>query len=160
MTIREAKPEDAEGISALVTSLASFILADPKDLEAAAPFFATVTPEALRGYLGCGRFRYHVAESNGELAGFVGVRDDQHLYHLFVAERFHRRGLAARLWEVAKAAARAAGNPGRFTVNSSRYAIPVYERFGFQATGPEVPKDGVTFVPMALDEHGASPRRS
>jgi GNAT superfamily N-acetyltransferase len=160
VTIREAKPEDAGAISALVTSLAPFFLADPGDLQAAAPFFATISPEAFRGNFASGRFRYHVAESDGELAGFVGVRDDQHLYHLFVAERFHRRGLAARLWEVAKAAARAAGNSGRFTVNSSRYAIPVYERFGFQATGPEVHKDGVTFVPMALDEHGASSRQN
>jgi len=156
--LREAKPGDAEAVSALVTSLAPLFLADPGDLEAAAPFLATVSPEAFRGYLASDRFRYHVAESNGELAGVVGVRDHQHLFHLFVAERFHRRGLAARLWAVARVAARAAGNPGRFTVNSSRYAIPVYERFGFRATGPEVHKDGVTFVPMALDEHGASSR--
>jgi GNAT superfamily N-acetyltransferase len=157
-TLREAKPGDAEAVSALVTALAPFFLADPGDLEAAAPFLATFSPEAFRGNFASDRFRYHVAESNGELAGVVGVRDEQHLFHLFVAERFHRQGLAARLWTEARAAARTAGNPGRFTVNSSRYAIPVYERFGFRATGPEVHKDGVIFVPMALDEHGVSSR--
>ena len=158
MTIREAMPEDANAISALVTSLASFFLADPDDAEAAAPFFATITPEAIRGYIAGGRFCYHVAESGSELAGTVGVRDASHLYHLFVADRFHGRGLAARLWSEAKCAARASGNPGRFTVNSSLYAVTVYKRFGFVETGPEVQKDGLAFVAMTLDEREHSRR--
>lgn len=45
-----------------------------------------------RRYLTEGRCRYHVAESAGKLVGVVGVRDDTHLFHLFVAEGFHRRG--------------------------------------------------------------------
>lgn len=149
--IREATAEDAEAISELVTSLAPYFLADPADPGAAAPFFESVSPEAQRRYLTEGRCRYHVAESGGALVGVVGVRDDAHLFHLFVAEGFQRRGLAARLWNRARGAALAAGNPGRFTVNASLYAVPVYERFGFQATGPEVRKDGVAYVPMELD---------
>jgi GNAT superfamily N-acetyltransferase len=87
--------------------------------------------------------------------GVAGIRDTTHVYHLFVAEAFHRQGLATSLWEIAKAAALAAGNPGRFTVYSSLHAVPVYERFGFRATGPEVHKHGVAFVPMELDESGS-----
>lgn len=152
VTLREATAHDAEAIGALVASLAPYFLADPDDPEAAAPFFASVAPDAQRRYLTEGRCRYHVAESGGELVGVVGVRDDSHLFHLFVAEGFHHRGLAARLWEVARSAARVAGNPGRFTVNASLYAVAVYERFGFRATGPEMRKDGVAYVPMELDE--------
>jgi len=155
VTIRDAEPEDAEAISALILSLTSFFLADPADPEAAAPFFATISPEALRANLTDGRYRYQLAESGGELAGVVGVRNDAHLYHLFVAAPFHRQGLAARLWAAARQAARAAGNPGRFTVNSSRYAVPVYRRLGFRVTGPEVLKDGIAFIPMELDEREA-----
>lgn len=152
VTIRSAEPEDAEAISALILSLASFFLADPEDPEAPAPFFATISPDALHANLTDGRYRYQVAESGGELAGVVGVRGDMHLYHLFVAARFHRRGVAARLWDAAREAARAAGNPGRFMVNSSRHAVPVYQRFGFRVSGREVLKDGVVFIPMELDE--------
>ena len=146
--IREAEPEDADAISALVASLGSFFLADPDDVEAAAPYFDTTTPDAIRSYIAGGRFIYHVAESGSELVGTVGVRDASHLYQ--------RCGLAARLWEQSKQTARAAGNPGRFTVNSSLYAVSVYERFGFVATGPEVRKDGLAFLPMVLDERAPS----
>lgn len=41
-------------------------------------------------------------------------------------------------------------NPGYFTVNSTPYAQPVYERFGFVATGPRVETKGIAFVPMHL----------
>ena len=153
ITIRTATPGDAESISALITALApDFFLADPDDVEAAAPFFEKVTPAAIRDHLVSDRYRYHVAELSGELVGVIGMRDHAHLFHLAVAERVHRQGVAARLWNEARRVAEAAGNPGRFTVNSSRYAVPVYERFGFAVTGPEQHKDGLVFVPMTLDE--------
>jgi ribosomal protein S18 acetylase RimI-like enzyme len=85
---------------------------------------------AIGGYIESG-YRYHIAEEDGELAGVVAVRDNSHLYHLFVSERFQGQGLARRLWEVAKTASLSAGNPGLFTVNSSRYAVGMYENFGF-----------------------------
>jgi hypothetical protein len=44
----------------------------------------------------------------------------------------------------------AAGNHRGFTVNSTPYAMPVYERFGFKATGPRVETRGIAFVPMEL----------
>lgn len=155
MRLRGATAADAEAISALVSSLLHALLADPDDVAAAEPFLATVTPDAIRGYVTGGEFRYHVVEIDGQIRGAVAIRDASHLYHLFVDERFHRRGIARRLWEAASAAARDAGNPGRFTVNSSLVARPVYESFGFVADGEEVRKDGVAFVPMTLDTCGA-----
>ena len=147
MEIRAATTHDAPAISALLRSLADYFLADPDRPEDAEAFFRTITPEAIAGFIDGGRFRYHVAEAQGVLAGAVGVRDGAHLYHLFVAERFHRRGLATRLWEHARAEA---GNPGRFTVNASRFAVPLYERLGFTATGEVEVKDGIAFQPMVL----------
>jgi GNAT superfamily N-acetyltransferase len=150
--IREAVPDDAEAISALILSLADRFLADPDDREAAEPFFAAHGPEALRRTLSDDRFRYRVAEESGALVGFVGVRDGAHLLHLFVAGSHQRRGIGGRLWAVAKAEALAAGNPGRFTVNSALGALSFYERFGFVVAGQEVHKDGIAFVPLLLDE--------
>lgn len=147
MQIRTATPEDAPAISALVSSLSGYFLADPDHPEAAAAFFRTITPEAIAGFIEGGRFVYHVAEDGGRLAGAVGVRDGSHLYHLFVDERFHRRGIATRLWEHALAEA---GYPARFTVNASLFAVPLYERLGFTAAGDAVVKDGIAFQPMVL----------
>jgi GNAT superfamily N-acetyltransferase len=152
--IRPADPRDAEAISTLILSLARYFLAEPDRPETAAAFLATVGPAAMAERLADDRYRYHLAEADGVLAGVVGVRDASHLYHLFVAEPFHGRGIAARLWDTARRQARAQGNPGRFTVNSSMYAIPVYERLGFIAADVRQVQDGVAFLPMRLDGTG------
>jgi predicted GNAT family N-acyltransferase len=46
---------------------------------------------------------------------------------------------------------RGAGVPATSTisVNSSPWAVPVYERLGFVATGPEIERNGIRAVPMA-----------
>lgn len=146
-SIRDATPGDAAAISALLGTLQRFVL---DDLAAAAPFIATITPGAFRRTLSDPAYRYHVAVLSGRVVGVVGVRDDTHLYHLFVDPSLHGRGLGRLLWAHAFGVARENGAAGPFTVNSSRGAVPVYERFGFRATGPEVQKDGITFVPMEL----------
>jgi GNAT superfamily N-acetyltransferase len=148
--IRRAKPEDADAISVLITALAHYGLADPSRPEDAAPFLASISPEGVAGALGDARYRHHVAEEGGAIVGVVATRDDSHLYHLFVDEAFHGRGIAARLWEIARSQSVAAGNPGRFTVNATRHAVPVYERFGFVAADALQIKEGVAFVPMVL----------
>jgi len=150
--IRPGTPGDAAQISELIHSLAEYFLADPSDAVAGEPFFSTVSVEAIRGYFDSGRFRYHIAEVDGRFAGLIGVLEDRHIYHLFVAREYHRRGVAGRLWDEARAEAVANGNENQFTVNASLYAVPMYERFGFRAEGDEVHKDGVVFVFMRLGE--------
>jgi GNAT superfamily N-acetyltransferase len=150
LPIRAATPDDAPAIAALVLSLARYFLADPERPENAENFFRTITPAVVAENMRGGRFRYHVAEDDGALAGVVAMRDGAHLYHLFVAERLHRRGLATRLWERARDEALATGNPGRFTVNASLFAIPLYERLGFGASAAPVIQDGIAFQAMEL----------
>lgn len=155
VTVREARARDVEAISALITSLAHYGLADPADPGAAAAFFATITPDAIARKLADERFRYHVAEIEGALAGVIGVRDAAHLYHLFVAEPFRGRGVAARLWQTARRQALGQGSPGRFTVNSTRFAVPVYERLGFVAADVLQVTDGLAYLPMRMEDAGA-----
>jgi GNAT superfamily N-acetyltransferase len=82
------------------------------------------------------------------LAGIVAIRDGKHLYHLFVASKFHRSGIGSFLWAHAKTRALENGNTDGFTVNSTPFAVPVYERFGFQIQGAFVEDKGVVFVPI------------
>ena len=95
-------------------------------------------------------YRYHVAEVDGQLVGVVGVRNNAHLFHLFVAELYQRQGIASNLWNVAMQACLDAGNPGKFTVNSSRYALGVYEKLGFVACSSPQEVNGIIFYPMNL----------
>lgn len=149
MEIRLAVPDDAPAISALIHSVAHYFTLHPQGLGAEA-FLRGIAPQAVSGYISAPNFRYCVGLVDGQLAGVVAVRDNAHLYHLFVAPACQGQGLSRALWQHARQAARAAGNPQRFTVNATPYAQPIYARFGFQATGPRVEMHGIAFVPMEL----------
>lgn len=150
MDIRTATPEDAAAISALIKSLMHFFTTDPGGAGTEA-FVRVIEPEAITGSITSPEFRCHVARDGKDLLGVVAVRDNTHLNYLFVARHAQGRGLGRRLWEHARREARKAGNPGRFTVNSTVFAVPIYERFGFKASGPLTEKDGIAFVPMTLE---------
>lgn len=149
MHIRKATIKDAPGISDLIRPLAQQYIAHEFSPEGAANLLASMDADAIEGYLASG-YEYHVAEEEGVLVGVVGVRDNSHLYHLFVADGFRGRGLARELWRVARDACREAGNMGEFTVNSSRFAVGIYRKFGFVETGPPETNSGVTSIPMKL----------
>jgi len=149
MKIERAAVTDAPRISALIRELSKPFLVSPSG-EGAEPFFAAISEAAIHGYVSAGNFEYYVAEAQGQLAGVVALRDSSHLFHLFVAEPFQGQWLGSKLWQVVKARAIQSGNPGKFTVNSSLNALPVYEKFGFIASGPVVQTHGVVFQPMQL----------
>ncbi len=142
MDVRTASPTDADNISALIKSVARFFTLHPQGV-GAEEFLRSIEPDAIRGYIAAPNFMYWAAFENDSLAGVVAVRDASHLYHLFVGEAFQRRGLARQLWEHARNTAMAAGNHDRMTVNSTPFAVPVYERFGFTTTGPRVETKGI-----------------
>jgi GNAT superfamily N-acetyltransferase len=149
MRVEAATVSDADEISALIVELSEpFFLSPSRD--GAEPFLASVSAEAERGYLSAANFSYYVARSKSTLAGFVALRNNSHLFHLFVAKAFQGRHLASQLWATAKANALQAGNPGEFTVNSSLIAAPVYERFGFVREGEVQRMHGISFQPMRL----------
>jgi len=157
MQIRRLDQDDIPAVAALLRRAAEeFILheAAPDD---AAMFLAEQGEEGVRGFLASG-FVYHLAEVDGELAGFIAVRERSHVYSLYVDKAFHRRGIARRLWETARAHAldEAIGpdHPGAFTVNASNYALPFYTSLGFVPTAPTQYRV-VPYNPMRLVLDGA-----
>lgn len=150
MQIRLAIEDDAESISALIQGVAHCFTLSPDGVGAEA-FLESIRPPAVASYIKAANFIYFAGFADGRLAGVVAVRDLSHLYHLFVATEFRKRGIARTLWNHAKHAAMLAGSTRIFTVNSTPNAVPVYERFGFRATGPRVEANGIAFVPMASD---------
>jgi len=149
LKIRKAVPEDSESISNLICDLVEKFIAGDFSSRGRDYLLNTMTAEAISQKIQTG-YRYHVAEANGTLTGVVAVRDNNHLYHLFVAEQFQRKGIAKKLWQFAMKKCLSKGNTGEFTVNSSAYALDVYKKLGFVAQlGPKV-KNGVVFYPMKL----------
>ncbi len=86
---------------------------------------------------------------NKRLAGVLALRTPGHISLLFVAKAHQRKGIArALLGEMARCLAQVAGTQ-ELTVNSSPYAVPVYQKLGFAPTGPQQTKNGIRFTPMA-----------
>jgi GNAT superfamily N-acetyltransferase len=149
-SIRPATPVDAHAISELIrcASENSFLLEFSES--GRHRFLSDHTAEAMTARLESGEFQYDLAEVNGLLVGIVGVRRKSHLFSLFVADKMQRHGLGRLMWNHAKACAVETGNAYEFTVNSSKNAVPVYERFGFVVEGSVVDSFGVLYVPMRL----------
>jgi ribosomal protein S18 acetylase RimI-like enzyme len=135
MHIRSLFPDDIPACAALLRRAAEeFILHESTPADGAV-FLAEQGEDGMRGFLAKG-FVYHVAEVDGELAGFIAIRERSHVYSLYVDKRFHRRGIARSLWDTARAAAIGPGHPGFFTVNASNHALPFYASLGFVPTAP------------------------
>lgn len=149
MQVRLATVDDAQGISDLIRSLSDPFFLSPGG-EGAEQFLQSISVSAIERYVSAENFHYQVAECGGQLIAVVAVRDNSHLLHLFVTPAFQGQGVARQLWRRAHEQALLAGNPGRFTVNSSLSAVAVYERFGFVANGPTIAKHGISFQPMLL----------
>lgn len=91
-----------------------------------------------------------VAEEDEQLLGMIEIRGLQHISLFFVEPG--GRGIGRELLDRGLAICRE-GNPdlGRVTVNSSPYAVPIYERLGFRVLEAEQIARGMRYVPMSLD---------
>lgn len=148
--IRPLQPADVGEVAALLHSLANQFIVHQMAPEQASTFLRENDAAAITRLLAQG-FVYHVAQVDGQLAGFIGMRAGTHVYHLFVGTDWQQRGLARALWQTARAAAIAGGAAPPFTVNASTYAVPAYQRLGFVASAPLAEKNGLQFQPMRWD---------
>jgi len=113
MEFRAGSPADAEAIAGLIASFQSELTDDPSGA-GAEEYLASVSVQAERKYLASERYRYLVAYSDSQLAGFIAIRDASHLFHLFVERSHQRQGIARRLWERALEELGASGSNGSF----------------------------------------------
>jgi ribosomal protein S18 acetylase RimI-like enzyme len=147
--IRAALPVDSKEISELITGLSEKFITEEFSSRGKDHLLSTMTSQSIEKYMRSS-YRYHVAETDNRLVGVVAVKDNKHLYHLFVAEQYQRRGIAKKLWKVAMEIGVSKGNTGEFTVNSSAYARRIYEQLGFVKYSGSQVKNDVVFYPMKL----------
>ncbi|MDI9240325.1 GNAT family N-acetyltransferase [Lysobacter sp. LF1] len=144
IALRPAMPGDAAAISVLVRGLARRWIVPDCSEEGAAALLESMSEEKTRERLQEG-YRYVVAERGDRIVGVAALRLPSHLYHLFVAEEAQRLGVARRLWESVREHADPAAP---VTVNASRHARAVYDRFGFVEVQPEQLDRGILRTPM------------
>ena len=87
---------------------------------------------------------------NGEVAGVIASKDKSHIALLFVDKQHHRKGIARKLLDTMLADVKNNTEITKITVNSSPYAVGIYERLGFEKTDEQQEKDGIIYIPMAL----------
>ncbi len=85
---------------------------------------------------------------NKRLAGVLAMRAPGHISLLFVAKAHQRRGIARALLDEMIRCLAQLTDTSELTVNSSPYAIPIYQKLGFATIGPEQTLNGIRFTPM------------
>ena len=149
LSIRRGATTDAEGISRFVTALSEEFIVGEFTPQGRAHFLNDHSKANVELRL-AGDFRFYVAEDAQSIAAVAAIRANAHLYYLFVGKAYQRTGLSRRLWSRVLDDSLALGNPGKFTVNASNYAVPVYEKLGFRRTESRKEKNGVQYNPMQL----------
>ena len=84
---------------------------------------------------------------NDEILGVIATQSTSHISLMFVDKRYHRQGIARKLFNVALDWFKK-NDVEQITVNSSPYAVKAYERLGFLKTDEQQEKDGITYLPM------------
>ncbi len=110
--------------------------------EGAAEFYKSVHDEEyLRQLCMYGAF------IDDKLVGVIATRNEMsHIALFFVDGKHHRQGIGRKLFGTAKSAC----HSEKMTVNSSPYALPVYEKLGFVRTSEEQTVNGIRFTAMEL----------
>lgn len=151
MQIRLATPADDKDIQQLVLSVFDeFVGVDFND-SGRQTFYKFMSLENMKQRsLTCTRL---VAEAPSQaLAGVLEAREMSHVALFFVHKDFQGQGIGRQL--LAKFITLAKESDPQLkaiTVHSSPYALPVYKALGFEATGPEVKKNGIHSIPMSLE---------
>lgn len=132
-------------ISELVTSLSHFYLTKSEN-ELPEWFAQTLTHSAFLKRLESHEYSNFIYELDGEIIGYIAMKGNSHLFHLFVSEKHQGKGLSRALWEFATSVCIS----NTYTLRSSIYAVPVYRKFGFIESDTAGEKDGISFQPMEL----------
>ena len=86
---------------------------------------------------------------NDELAGVLSVRGTNFISCVFVDKKYHRKGIASKLFNEVISILKENGVDS-IRLNSSPYAVPFYHSIGFKDLGVQQEFQGILFTPMEL----------
>lgn len=96
-----------------------------------------------------GKLKFYGAFMNDELSGVLAMREPQHISLFFVKAEHQQKGIGRKLFERMKKDYVLKS----FTVNSSPFAVKIYEQLGFSAASSEQVIKGIRFTPMIYNEN-------
>ncbi len=116
-----------------------------------------ILPEKIKANSEAGRLSFLCCKENNEIIGVLAIRGNRHISLLFVKKEYQRKGIARELFEIAVEICRKS-NPylKDITVNSSPYAVVIYEKLGFKRTDVDEEINGIRFIPMKFNISGGA----
>ena len=94
--------------------------------------------------------------TSGTQAFWNAIHDEgSHIALFFVDGAYHRQGVGRLLWDTFPAES----DKDEITVNSSLYAVGIYEKLGFIKTAEAQTESGIQFVPMVFKKPKTEERK-
>jgi ribosomal protein S18 acetylase RimI-like enzyme len=144
------QPGEETRVWELVSRVFDEFVAPDFPREGVEEFLKFIQPDALRERSGRDSFAL-LATLNDEMVGMIEIRDHDHISLYFVDQAHMGEGIGRELWCRALAICRRERpDLAQISVNSSLYAVSIYEKLGFRQTKPEQMVNGIRFVPMAV----------
>jgi predicted GNAT family N-acyltransferase len=151
LSIRLMQPGEETQVCELITQVFDELVAPDFSPEGVEEFLKYVQPDALRERSEANHFAL-VATLGKQIVGVIELRNHNHISLYFVDQAHLGMGIGKELWRRTLAICRRE-NPElpHISVNSSPYAVPIYEKLGFRQTKAEQVVHGIRFVPMAIE---------
>lgn len=137
--IRQATHTDLEQIERLIQPyIADFAISREGEEK--------FSPAAILKLLNTEQVHYYVYEQNESILGIIAYKEPAHLVHFFVDITVQKQGIGRKLWNYVVAELQE--NITTISVNSSCYAQPIYQKFGFETVSEVIEAYGLRFVMM------------
>ncbi|RXJ96291.1 hypothetical protein CRV00_01335 [Malaciobacter molluscorum] len=142
--IRIPKLKDAKELSILVTSLLSYLFEDTTP----SWFKDEISENSFEERLKDKSYKHYIYTINEKIVGFITIKEENKLFHLFVDESFHKKGIAKKLFECVKTNM----DITDMKVNASLYAVAFYEALGFEKSGKQEHFKGLDYQPLIYNK--------
>lgn len=151
MIFEYMKPGEENKVSTLIWNVFKEFEAPDYQQEGINTFKNFISPKNITAYCDTGKFVILCCKDNAEIIGVIALRDHSHIALLFVKKEYHRKGIARKLFKIIlENSCKIDQNLQIMTVNSSPYAIEIYEKMGFEKIDYEQEKSGIKFTPMTF----------
>jgi ribosomal protein S18 acetylase RimI-like enzyme len=125
--ITTAKVDDAKYLSLIAKNLETYIF----DCKMPKWFEDSISIDEFKNRILDKNYKHYIYVLKNKIVGFIAIKENSRIYHLFVDKEYQGNKVAKKLWEFVKEN----NQFEELEVNSSLYAVKVYESFGFIVNG-------------------------
>ena len=139
--IAKAKTLDALRLSQITNELTSYIF----EKEVPKWFEDELLEDSFKQQISSVEYEHFVYVIENKIVGFITIKNKNHLFHLFVDEKCHKKGISKKLWQYIEEHF----DVLNMSVNASLFSIKTYESFGFKISGEQSEYLGLKYQPMS-----------